>query len=126
VDVARSGDRAITAGTEAVTDNSGNLGIFGRPGTVQVNDVFTGRFSYLTGPGNPDQLPGDPEPGGYNVVDFAIDQSAVPITPVVVAVRHIRGVPTLPPLPPDLGTDGFSVAGTFPLDAPKNHLPSFQ
>src|SRR5687768_10921684 len=47
--------------TGFVTDNSGNLGIFGPISGVQINDLFTGRFSYMTGPGNPDQQPADPE-----------------------------------------------------------------
>lgn len=100
--------------TGTVTDNTGNLGIFGPFSTVQINDVFTGNFSYLTGPGNPDQEI-DPELGVYDVVDFHIDQAVVAITPLRVAVTHSPGLPTLPPAPPDLGTDGFSVAGTFQL-----------
>ena len=58
-----------------VTDNSGNMGIFGPYSGVQVNDVFTGHFSYITGPGNPDQETNDPELGHYSVVDFVIDQA---------------------------------------------------
>jgi hypothetical protein len=80
---------------------------------VQINDAFTGRFSYLAGPGNPDQMPADPKLGAYNVLDFIIDQSAVSITPLAAVVRHEPGLPTLPPLPPDLGTDSISIAGTF-------------
>jgi hypothetical protein len=99
------------AGT--VTDTSGNLGIFGPFGTVQLNDVFTGRFSYLAGPGNPDQEPGDPNLGVYQLVDFELDQAVVPITPFAIGVTHQPWLPTLPPLPADLGTDGFAVAGTF-------------
>ena len=98
-----------------VSDNSGDLGIFGPFGTVQINDVFTGRFSYVTGPTNPDQEMGDAQLGGYNVIDFMIDQAFVPITPRAIVVSHVPGTPTLPPLPPDLGTDGFSVVGTYLL-----------
>jgi len=98
-----------------VTDNSGNLGVFGPLGGVQINDVFTGRFSYMTGPGNPDQQPADPQLGAYNAVGFDIDQSFVTIAPFGIAVRHQPGVLTLPPLPPDLGLDGFTAVGTFTL-----------
>ena len=96
-----------------VTDDSGNLGVFGPFGGVQVNDVFTGSFSYMTGPGNPDQEVSDLELGVYHVVDFVIDQAVVTITPLGIGVTHRQGTPVLPPGSPDLGTDGFSVAGTF-------------
>jgi hypothetical protein len=98
-----------------VTDNSGDLGIFGPFGTVQINDVFTGRFSYITGPTNPDQEMSDAQLGGYDVVDFVLDQAFVPITPLAIVVSHVPGTPTLPPLPPDVGTDGFSVVGSYLL-----------
>jgi hypothetical protein len=98
-----------------VTDNSGDLGIFGPFGTVQTNDVFTGRFSYMTGPSNPDQGVGDAQLGGYHVVDFVLDQAFVAIAPMAIVVSHVPGTPTLPPLPPDLGTDGFSVVGSYLL-----------
>jgi hypothetical protein len=99
--------------TGVVTDNTGNLGVFGPLGTVQIGDTFSGSFSYMTGPGNPDQLPADPELGTYNPVDFELDQAVVPIAPAGIVVRHIPPVATLPPTPPDLGTDGFSVVGTW-------------
>ncbi len=98
-----------------VNDNSGDLGIFGPFGTVQTNDVFTGRFSYMTGPSNPDQEVGDAQLGGYHVVDFVLDQAFVAITPMAIVVSHVPGTPTLPPLPPDLGTDGFRVVGSYLL-----------
>jgi hypothetical protein len=96
-----------------VIDNSGNLGVLGPFNSVQLNDEFTGRFSYMTGPGNPDQELGDPELGAYNIVDFVIDQALVTITPMVAIVTHRPGILTLPPLPPDLGTEGFSVIGSY-------------
>jgi hypothetical protein len=98
-----------------VTDDSGNLAVFGPYNGVQVNDVFTGHFSYMTGPGNPDQEVNDPEMGHYNVVDFVIDQATVTITPYAIAVTHEPGMPTLPPDPPNLGTDAFIVYGTYLL-----------
>ena len=98
-----------------VTDNSGVLGVFGPFGTVQINDEFTGRFAYMTGPGNPDQDMADPEIGIYDLIDFVIDQAVVDITPLAIAVRHRPGVPTLDPLPLDPGTDGFNVIGSFML-----------
>ena len=96
-----------------VTDDSGNLGVLGPFNTVDVNDVFTGHFSYMTRPTNPDQQPGDPELGFYNLVELVIDQGVVPITPFAVLVTHDPPMPTLPPSPVDLGTDGFVVAGRF-------------
>jgi hypothetical protein len=99
--------------TGVVTDNSGNLGVLGPFNTLQVNDTFSGRFSYMTGPTNPDQEPGDPTLGAYNLIDFVVDQGVVPITPFAVGIRHVPPTPTLPPLPPDLGTDAFIVAGRF-------------
>lgn len=98
-----------------VTDDSGNLAVFGPYNGVQVNDVFTGHFSYMTGPGNPDQELNDPEVGFYNVVDFVIDQAVVTITPYAVGVAYRPGIATLPPAPADLGTDGFYVFGTYML-----------
>jgi len=99
-----------------VTDNTGNLGIFGLPSSVTLGQSFTGRFSYLTGPGNPDQLPADVERGLYNLVDFQLDQAIVAITPGALLITHRAGLPTLDPLPPDPGLDRFSVVGTFPFD----------
>jgi hypothetical protein len=96
-----------------VTDTSGKLGVLGPLATLQLGDVFTGRFSYMTGPTNPDQEPGDPEIGAYNPVEFVIDQAIVPITPSRVGVIHRPPLATLPPDPPDLGEDRFIVAGTF-------------
>ena len=101
--------------TGVVTDNSGNLGVFGPFSGVQINDVFTGRFSYMTGPGNPDQQPGDPELGAYNAIGFEIDQAVVSIAPFGIAVTHEPPVVTLPMTPPDFGTDGFSAVGTFQI-----------
>jgi hypothetical protein len=101
--------------TGVVTDNTGGLGIFGFPGTVQIGDDFSGRFSYLTGPGNADQDPGDATIGIYDVADFAIDQAFVSIVPFVIGVTHRPGLPTLPPTPPDVGADVFTVAGLFSI-----------
>jgi hypothetical protein len=98
-----------------VTDNSGNLGVFGPFSGVNINDTFTGRFSYMAGPGNPDQQPADPELGAYSLVDFEIDQAVVSIAPFGIGVAHVPPLATLPPLPPDDGTDSFSAVGTFQI-----------
>jgi hypothetical protein len=100
-----------------VTDNTGSLGIFGQPGTVQINDLFTGRFSYMSGPSNPDQNLADLQQGVYNVIDFQINEAVVPITPLAVVVTHRPGVPQLDPMAePDPGTDGLSIVGSIPFD----------
>jgi hypothetical protein len=101
--------------TGVVTDNSGDLGVFGPFNGVNINDVFTGRFSYMTGPGNPDQQPADLQLGAYNAIGFEIDQAVVSITPFGIAVTHVPPLATLPPLPPDFGTDSFSAVGTFQI-----------
>ena len=92
-----------------VTELTANAGLFGMPGTVNVGDPFSGQFSYDRGPGNPDQVPADAELGGYDLLSFTIDQSVLPLTPFAAVVRHIPPILTLPPLPPDPGTDAFSV-----------------
>jgi hypothetical protein len=101
--------------TGVVTDNTGDLGVFGPFNGVNINDVFTGRFSYMTGPGNPDQQPADLQLGAYSAIDFEIDQAVVSIAPFGIAVTHVPPVATLPPLPPDFGTDSFSAVGTFQI-----------
>ena len=58
---------------------------------------------------------GDPELGGYDIVEFVIDQASVTITPLAVVVTHKPGIPTLPPLPEDLGTDGIGIFGSYEL-----------
>ena len=84
-----------------VSDVGGDNGFFGPPGSVQVGDVFSGHFAYEIGAANPDQLPGDPEIGVYDLLDFGLDQAVVPLTPVGVEVRHEPGGITIPPAPPD-------------------------
>lgn len=99
-----------------VTNHTGKTGIFGPPGgpdVVQVGDPFTGRFFYEIGPGNPDQQPGDPQLGAYDLIDFQIDQAIVSITPLVIGIIHEPPLAVLPPSPPDPGTDGVIVAGSF-------------
>jgi hypothetical protein len=101
-----------------VTDNTGNLGVFGQFSSVNIGDIITGRFSYETGPGNPDQMPGDPNAGLYNLLTFEIDQAVVPITPDRLGVLRVAPVPQLDPnAPPDLGRDLFVAAGAFNVGA---------
>ncbi len=96
-----------------VSDDTGNLGVFGSPPSTAINDPFTGRFSYMTGPGNPDQTPGDAKIGQYNLVAFELDQAVVAITPAGIVVQHDPGLPSLDPMAPPPGFDRFSVVGTF-------------
>lgn len=98
-------------------------GLFGATGTVQIGDTFTGRILYETGPANPDQLPADPQRGGYVAIELVIDQSVLPtFTPLGILVTHAPGVTTLPPLPPDPGSDGFTLAATSAVIYPSVSL----
>jgi hypothetical protein len=105
------------AGVVATLTRDG--GLFGAPGTVQLGDPFTGRFSYDASPSNPDQLPEDPEVGRYDVLTLTIDQAVIPLTSLTaVSIVHEPGLATLPPAPPDLGRDRFAVSATsepYPL-----------
>jgi hypothetical protein len=96
-----------------VTDDTGNLGVFGSPPTTAINDPFSGRFSYTMGPGNPDQAPGDPKIGQYSLVAFELDQAVVAISPASIVVQHDPGLPQLDPMAPPAGFDRFGVVGTF-------------
>jgi hypothetical protein len=98
-----------------VVDHSGDLGVFGSPPTVAVNNPITGRFSYMTGPGNPDQEPGDLQIGQYDLESFEIDQAIVSITPDLIGVQRVPGIPSIDPMiPPVPGFDAFTVVGRFP------------
>ena len=61
---------------------------FGSPLTTAINDPFSGRFSYLIGPGNPDLMPGDPKLGQYSLASFELDQAVFAITPASIIVRY--------------------------------------
>jgi hypothetical protein len=99
-----------------VTDNTANLGVFGPFGTVDLGDVITGHISYDTGLGNPDQEPGDPNLGVYDLLDFVIDQAVVGITPLGIGVQRVPPIPNLDPnAPPDLGDDLFRAAGSIDI-----------
>jgi hypothetical protein len=100
------------AGT--VTDDTGNLGVFGTPLSVDVGNPFTGRFSYLTGLDNSDQSPSDATVGQYALAGFEIDQSIVPLTPLRIVVQHDPGLPPLDPMAPPPGFDAITFAATFP------------
>lgn len=80
-------------GTVSVADF--NRGLFGPLGTVMAGDSFSGHFSYEIGPGNPDQLPGDPDRGAYDIIDLVIDGSTVPLTPAGFGI--IRQTSVIPP-----------------------------
>jgi hypothetical protein len=99
-----------------VTDNTGDLGVFGPFGTVNLGDVITGHLSYETGAANPDQDPGDPQLGVYDLLGFVIDQAAVAIAPEGIAVFHEPPSIVIDPMaPPDLGSDRFLAAGSFDI-----------
>ena len=90
--------------------------MFGPFGTVGIGDVITGHISYDTGLGNPDQQPGDPNVGVYDLLDFVIDQAVVGITPLGIAVQRVPPIPNLDPnAPPDLGDDLFRAAGSIDI-----------
>ncbi len=95
-----------------VVELTANEGLFG-PGAV-VGSPFTGRLAYEVGPTNPDQSPGDPDVGFYDLMSFEIDQSSVPLTPFAVSVVRDEPGVTLPPLPPDPGEDRLRVVATSP------------
>jgi hypothetical protein len=97
-----------------VVDDTGNLGVFGSPPSVNINDVFTGRFSYVTGLANPDQLPADATVGLFSLATFELDQAIVPLTPNRIVVQHDPGLPPLDPMAPPPGFDAFTAAATFP------------
>jgi hypothetical protein len=97
-----------------VTNNTGDLGVFGPLSSVNIGDIITGRLSYETGPGNPDQQPGDSNIGLYDLLEFVIDQAVVPITPDGILVFRAPPVPQLDPnAPPDPGSDLFRAVGAF-------------
>ena len=101
-----------------VTDNTGNLGVFGPFGTVNLGDVITGHIVYETGLGNPDQSPGDPNLGTYDLLAFVIDQAVVAIAPEGIGV--LRSPPSVvidPMAPPDLGSDRFVAVASFDIGA---------
>jgi hypothetical protein len=114
-----AGASAAPAGASVVTYEFAGVvsellvdqGLFGPPGSVQLGDGFTGRFAYEIGAANPDQAPGDPTVGQYELLEFVVDQSAPPLVTTLFAalVTHDPGLPTLPPLPPDPGTDRLSI-----------------
>jgi hypothetical protein len=100
--------------TGVVTDDTGNLGVFGSPLSVNINDSFTGRFSYQTGSANPDQLPGDATLGQYLLAAFEIDQAIVPLTPSRIIVQHDPGPAVIDPMAPPSGVDRIVFAASFP------------
>lgn len=97
-----------------VTDDTGNLGVFGPPVAVNVNDAFSGRFSYQTGLTNLDQLPGDATLGQYVLAAFEIDQAVVPLTPSRVIVQHDPGPAVIDPMAPPPGVDRVLLSATYP------------
>jgi hypothetical protein len=99
-----------------VTDNTANLGVFGSFGTVNLGDVVTGHIAYETGPGNPDQDPGDPDLGLYDLLEFVIDQAVVPIAAEGIGILRIPPAVVIDPMaPPDLGSDFFRAVGSFDI-----------
>jgi hypothetical protein len=99
----------------AVSDNTGDLGVFGPFSSVSLGDIITGHISFEAGPGNPDQDPGDPDAGVYTLLEFVIDQAVVAIAPDGVGILRVPPVPVLDPLPPDVGRDLFAAVGRFDI-----------
>jgi hypothetical protein len=95
-----------------VTELDVNAGLFGPFTSVNVGDLFTGHFSYEIGPGNPDQLPGDPERRRYDGLEFVVDGAAIAFEPPVIGVTHDQ-ILTLPPAPP-ASFDRFAVLSSSP------------
>ena len=95
-----------------VTELDVNAGLFGPVGLVTVGDPFTGHFSYETGPGNPDQAPGDSEVGIYNALEFVVDGSPLIFQNPGISVLHLF-VPALFPLEP-ISIDRFRVVAATP------------
>ncbi len=94
----------------AVTELDLNAGLFGPVGAVNVGDPFTGHFSYVLGPGNPDQAPADPVVGRYSGVELAVDGAVISLAPPLVVVRH-EFVPAIFPAEP-LSIDSLTVFAT--------------
>ncbi len=82
-----------------VTDLTAGLGLFGSP--VSTGDVFTGRFSYETGAGNPDQNTADAERGFYNLTSFELDGTLLSITGVGITTFNSLTPTIFPATPPD-------------------------
>lgn len=96
--------------TGVVSELTSDHGLFGAPGTVNVGDPFSGHFSYLVGPGNPDQLPAEPSIGVYDLLDFVVDGGVATFSGLsLVLVSRTPPAPALPPAPPDPGADTVSV-----------------
>lgn len=96
-----------------ITDLTGGLGLFGP--SASTGDVFTGRFSYETGAGNPDQNP-DPERGFYNLTSFELDGTLLSITGGAITTFNSLTPTIFPATPPD---DVFGVR----LDVANNPYP---
>lgn len=108
---ARAGVVYTFAYSGEITQLDLDEGLFGASGAVSVGDSFSGAFSYVVGVENPDQAPGDPELGQYDVLAASLDGTLLPLDPSIfgAVVRHESPQPTVPPAPPDDGLDAFSI-----------------
>jgi hypothetical protein len=98
--------------TGTVTDLTSDSGLFGLPSTSTVGDSFSGHFSYVLGPGNPDQLPVDPLVGLYDGLSFVIDTAIIPVTePFFITIIQKLPVPGIFPDPGVPGADRLTVRG---------------
>ncbi|PQA85576.1 PEP-CTERM sorting domain-containing protein [Hyphococcus luteus] len=93
-------------------------GLFGAPGDTEIGDTFSGSFSYVVGPENPDMQPGDATVGQYAIQSAGVDGTLLPLGPVPVfggIVTHEPGGVALPPAPPDDGEDSLVIPLGFDL-----------
>ncbi len=87
-------------------------GLFGAAADTEIGDAFSGTFSYVVGPGNPDMQPGDAAVGQYAVQSAGLDGTLAPLGPIPAfgaIVTHKAPVSTLPPAPPDDGEDSLVI-----------------
>ena len=73
------------------------------PSGVQVDDVFTGSFSYEVGPGNPDDSPQDPDLGIYQGISLQVD-GGFPVSNLTISVERVELE----------GVEGFQIVGEHP------------
>lgn len=117
-------------GTVTQLDAPGGQGLFGAPGTVSIGDMFSGSFSYVTGPANPDQF-GNAESGFYLLNSFVVNESTLIFTPTS-AVVQVSTIPALPPVTPapdrlrfgaDVNTTAYGGRVSMRMFAPQGTLP---
>lgn len=106
-------------GTVTVLDR--NFGLFGPFLGVTVGDSFSGEFSYEIGPSNPDQNPGDPDTGVYDLLAFSITGAGATFTPNTIRIRQEQPMNAIPPAPASPGADRIALE----IDSPNYPGPIF-